>query len=58
MDRCGDKDDIGRMTTDIDMADEPAEYALETTFEERVADVASDYETLVAECVGGLGLPP
>jgi hypothetical protein len=34
------------------------EHEVEATFEERVIDVASDYETLDAECVSGLGLPP
>ena len=34
------------------------ELEVEATFEERVIDVASDYETLDAECVSGLGLAP
>jgi hypothetical protein len=46
------------MTADISLAGEFAEDMVEVTFEERVIDVASDYETLVAECVGELGLPP
>lgn len=46
------------MTADINLAGEHAEYEVEATFEERVIDVASDYETLVAECVSELGLPP
>jgi hypothetical protein len=37
---------------------EYAEQDVEATFEERVIAVASDYETLDAECVSGLGLPP
>ena len=35
-----------------------AEHEAEDTFEARVIDVASDYETLDAECVSGLGLLP
>ena len=46
------------MATDLSLAGEYSEDVLEATFEERVIDVASDYETLVAECVGDLGLPP
>ena len=46
------------MTADISLAGEYAEQEVEATFEERVIDVASDYETLVAECVSELGLPP
>ena len=37
---------------------EYAEHEVEATFEERVIEVASDYETLDAECVSGLGLAP
>ena len=37
---------------------EAAEYEVEATFEERVIDVATDYETMIAECVSELGLPP
>ena len=42
------------------MADigEYTEHDVEVTFEERVIKVASDYETLDAECVSGLGLSP
>lgn len=58
MDRFGDTYDSGRMQTDVSWAGESAECEVETTFEERVVDFASDYETLVAECVGDLGLPP
>ena len=47
---------IGR--SDISLAGEYAEHEVESTFEERVIDVASDYETLVAECVSELDLPP
>ena len=43
------------MSADIS---EYAEYEVEATFEDRVIDVASDYETLDAECVSGLGLAP
>jgi hypothetical protein len=46
------------MTADIRVAGEYADYEVEATFEERVIDVASDYETLDAECVSDLGLPP
>jgi len=46
------------MIADISLAGEYAEHEVEATFEERVIDVASDYETLVAECVSELGLPP
>jgi len=46
------------MTTDISLAGESAEYEVEATFEERVIDVATDYETMIAECVSELGLPP
>ena len=38
--------------------DEYADQEVEATFEERVIEVASDYETLDAECVSGLGLSP
>ena len=58
MDPPGGIDDIGPMTTDISLAGEYAEHEVEATFEERVIDVASDYETLLAECVSDLGLPP
>lgn len=58
MDRFGCTGDICRMTTDISLADESAGDEVEPTFEERVVDVASDYETLLAECVVDLGLPP
>ena len=57
MDRFGCTGDICRMTTDISLADESAGDEVEPTFEERVVDV-SDYETLLAECVVDLGLPP
>ena len=43
------------MAADID---EYAGQEVEATFEQRVIEVASDYETLDAECVSGLGLPP
>jgi hypothetical protein len=58
MDRCGGPDDSCHMTTDISLAGESAEYEVEATFEERVIDVATDYETMIAECVSELGLPP
>ena len=58
MDRPEGPDDTCLMTSDISLAGEYAEHEVEATFEERVIDVASDYETLVAECVSELGLPP
>ena len=54
----GGMDDIGPMPADISLAGEYAEHEVEAPFEERLSDVASDYETLVAECVRDLGLPP
>ena len=46
------------MIANISLAGEYGEHEAEATFEERVIDVASDYETLVTECVSELGLPP
>lgn len=45
------------MTTEIEETGF-AEHEAEATLEARVIDVASDYETLDAECVSGLGLLP